>query len=164
MSHYANADEIYRVAAEIERNGCAFYTAAAERVEEVAVRRLCVELAGWEARHAELFESLRSELPLQAREGAVFDPESELQAYVQAAADNHVFSRGADAAARLGACREPAEVLDVAIAFERDSVVFYTAMKKLVEAGCGRERLDTLVEEEARHIALLENEKRNLAR
>ena len=77
MSYYLNVDEIFEVGLEIERNGKRFYELAAEQVAEPRVRDLCGELAAWEDQHVSLFETLRRELPPEAREGAAFDPNGE---------------------------------------------------------------------------------------
>lgn len=159
MSYYMNADEIFQVGVEIETNGKAFYEAAAAAAAEPGVRALCRELAGWEAKHIELFASLRRALPATAREGQVFDPDSEEQAYVKAAADSHVFVKNKDVAALAAGCRTGRELLDVAIGFEKDSVVFYAAMKALVPPELAAQSIDALVEEELKHVAILTKER-----
>jgi rubrerythrin len=52
--------------------------------------------------------------------------------------------------------------LDLAVAFEKDSVVFYTTMKKLVPEHLGKGQIDTLIHEEISHIFILTQKKREL--
>jgi rubrerythrin len=159
MSFYLNTDEIFQVGVQIEANGRAFYEAAAEGASDPGVRALCRELAAWETRHVELFENLRRALPESAREGQVFDPDSEESGYVKAAADGHVFVKNTDVGALAAKCRTGRDILDLAIGFEKDSVVFYAAMKNLVPKEYAAQSIDALVDEELRHIAMLTKER-----
>ncbi|MBI5017558.1 MAG: ferritin family protein [Deltaproteobacteria bacterium] len=163
MSYYLNTDEIFQVGVEIERNGKAFYEAAAERAPDPGVRALCRELAAWETRHVELFEALRRALPAAAREGQVFDPNSEESGYLKAAADTHVFLKSADVAELVARCRTGREILDLAIGFEKDSVVFYAAMKNVVPKEYAAASIDGLVDEELKHVAILTAEREKVA-
>jgi rubrerythrin len=162
MSFYFNADEIFQIGVQIEVNGKAFYETAARRASEPSVQALCRELAAWEEQHIALFEDLRRSLPAQAREEAAFDPNSEEASYIKATADNHVFVSNRDFAPLVGACRTGTDLLDLALTFEKDSVVFYTAMKPLVARHLAQEKLDALIREELRHIAILTEEKARL--
>jgi rubrerythrin len=164
MSYYFNADEIFQIGVQIERNGKAFYEAAAERAAEPAVQSLCRELATWESKHVELFETLRGNLPPEAREGSAFDPNSEEGSYLKATADSHVFLKNRDPAALASDRASAVDLLDIAITFEKDSVVFYSAMKNAVARHLGSEKIDALIEEELRHIAILSRERAQLTR
>ncbi|MFU8855376.1 MAG: hypothetical protein ACNA8S_00055 [Deferrisomatales bacterium] len=156
MSYYMNVDEIYLVGVEIEKNGRAFYTAAAAATTDPEVRALCGELAAWEAKHVELFEELRRKLAPQASEGGAFDPADEEREYIRATADGHVFVKNRDIGGLVARCTSAAALLDLAIQFEKDSVVFYSAMKQLLPRAPG---LDALIDEELRHIGLLTRQK-----
>jgi len=162
MSYYFNANEIFEVGEQIERNGKVFYEAAAVGAADEGVKALCRELASWEAKHVQVFESLRRALPAEAREGGVFDPSDEIQAYVKSAADDHVFLKNKDPKALALACRTARDILDVALTFEKDSVVFYTAMMRIVPQHQGRDRIDALVEEELKHIQILSKHREEL--
>lgn len=164
MSYYMNADEIFAVGAQVERNGREFYEAAAAGAVEAEVASLCRELATWEERHVELFERLRLALPDEARAGSVFDPGEEVRGYVQSAADNHVFLKNLDPVALAKGCATGYDVFTLALEFEKDSVVFYSAMKRAVPVSQGRDDLDLLIEEELRHIQILSTHRARLAR
>lgn len=152
MSYYMNVDEIFKVGVEIERNGKAFYQAAASAAKDAGLKKLCGELAAWETKHVELFEGLRRALPAEAREDGSFDPADEESQYLRATADGHVFVKNKDVGALVARCTSPAALLDLAIEFEKDSVVFYSALKQLLPKAQG---LDALIDEELRHIGLL---------
>lgn len=155
MSYYFNADEIFEIAEQIEKNGESFYDAASEGATDPKVASLCKELAGWEKVHVEIFAALRRALPEAARQGSAFDPDDEIGAYVKSAADSHVFVKNKDPRALARACRDGRDILEVALTFEKDSVVFYTAMQRIVPKEEGQEKIGGLVEEELKHIRIL---------
>jgi rubrerythrin len=163
MSFYMNADEVFQIGVRIEENGKAFYEAAAVRADRPELKKLCESLATWESSHIGAFEALRKALPPEAREGQAFDPDSEEGAYVRDAAAGHVFLQNLDVEGLLGRCRTAVDVIDLALSFEKDSIVFYTAMKKVVDVSQGRDKLDHLIEEEVKHVAMLGKMKSQLA-
>ena len=55
-----NADEVFEMAEQIERNGARFYRTAAEKFPEV--NPLLLELAAMEDKHEKTFAAMRSEL------------------------------------------------------------------------------------------------------
>ncbi len=83
------------------------------------------------------------------------DPDSEYRDYLQAAADSHVFAGSADISELVSQCTSSLEALDLAMRFEKDSVVFYTTIKNAASAKFGGENIDTLIDEELKHISLL---------
>ena len=112
--------------------------------------------------HIELFKKLRQGLPDSAKRGDLFDPNQELHLYVKATADSHVFMRNKNIPELASKCKTPIEALDLAVAFEKDSVVFYTTMKKLVPENLGKGEIDTLIDEEISHIFILTQKKKEL--
>jgi rubrerythrin len=158
-----NAREIFEMGVRIEENGRAFYAAAAARPAPEGVRALLRELAEWEARHVALFESLRDGLPRQAGSAELHDPDGQAVAYLRAAADSHVFKPSADPAAAALRCKTPGEALAVALTFEKDSVVFYTAMKRVVPPELGQDTVDRLINEEMAHIAMISQRQKEIA-
>jgi rubrerythrin len=153
MSQLLNADEIFAIGVEIEKNGMAFYTAAAEKTALPAAKKLFNELSDWEKKHVEIFENLRKALKGQKADD-VYDPEGELSLYLKGAADNHVFVRGLTGAAAAAKCKNPREVFDTALQFEKDSVVYYTAMQRVLPASDGKS-INALIDEELKHISIL---------
>lgn len=159
-----NAREIFDIGVQIEANGKAFYEAAAKKTAETATREFFLELAAWEAQHIKLFGELRDALPKAAGNVPVFDPNDEAALYLQATADSHVFVKNKDMVALVAGCRTPVDILEVAMTFEKDSVVFYTTMKKVVAKNLGQDKVDRLIDEEIKHIGLLAQRRAKLAR
>ncbi len=162
MSFDFNADEIFQIGVQIEQNGQRFYDMAARNCSDPSAQKLFLDLARWESKHVGLFEKLRKRLPHSGKGGDFFDPNQELHLYVKAAADSHVFLKSEDIPELVSKCKTPIEALDMAVAFEKDSVVFYTTMKKLVPEHLGKNEIDTLIDEEISHISTLTQKKKEL--
>jgi rubrerythrin len=159
-----NAREIFDIGVQIEANGKAFYEAAAKKTAETATRDFFLELAAWEAQHIVLFGELRDALPKGAGNVPLFDPNDEAALYLQATADSHVFVKNKDMVGLVAGCRTPVDILDVAMTFEKDSVVFYTTMKKVVAKNLGQDKVDRLIDEEIKHISLLAQRRAKLVK
>ena len=157
-----NANEVFEIGIEIEKNGKVFYQEAAKIATDEAIRKLFSELSEWEDSHVELFKKMRSELPDRIKEDTLLDPDSEYRDYLQAAADSHVFARSTDISKLVAQCTSSLEALDLAMRFEKDSVVFYTTIKNAASAKFGGENIDTLIDEELKHIALLSKSQQEL--
>jgi rubrerythrin len=162
MSLNFNADEIFQIGVQIEKNGEKFYKTVARNTPDLSVQKLFSDLSRWESNHIEVFEKLRQGLPDSAKGGDLFDPDHELHLYLKATANSHVFIRNKDIPELASTCKTSIEALGLAIVFEKDSVVFYTTMKKMVPEHMGKSEIDTLIDEEISHIFILTQKKREL--
>jgi rubrerythrin len=153
-----NADEILAMAEQIERNGANFYRKAAASAKAKDAAAKLKELAAMEENHEKIFAAMRSRLSEKQKGGTPFDPYGEAQAYLKAFADGHVFDIKADPAATLTGKESLAKILRKAIGLEKDSVVFYVGLKNLVPADLGREKVEEIIAEEMKHIAILSME------
>lgn len=162
MTFQFNAELIFEIGVQIEKNGKAFYLEAAKNAADETSKALFTELADWESAHIALFQQLKADLPDVAGEDNLFDPDNELVSYLQAAADSHVFENSADIAYLVAQCGSAADVFDLALTFEKDSIVYYTTMKKVVPDYLGQEKIDRLIDEELKHISILNTKKKLL--
>jgi rubrerythrin len=159
-----NAREVFDIGTQIEVNGKAFYEAAAKKTAETSMKDFFLELAAWENTHIKLFTELRDALPKAAGNTPVFDPNDEAAMYLQATADSHVFVKNKDMVGLVAGCKGPQDILDLAMTFEKDSVVYYTTMKKVVAPNLGQDKVDRLIDEEIKHISMLSQRKAKLAK
>ena len=157
-----NADEVLAMAEQIERNGQKFYLRAAEIVAEGDVHKLLTELAEWEKGHEALFAKMRADLPDDKKVAPVFDADGNAELYLQAAADTHVFDVRAEATDVLGGNETPVEILQKALSFERDSILFFVGLSRAVPARLGVAEVNRIVDEEMNHVAYLNKEIRRL--
>ena len=138
MEQLFTADEIFGIGIEIEKNGRKFYAAAASEAAGVPINKLLHELALWENRHVEVFTGLRNKLPAQAKNENLYDPNDEIALYLKATADSHVFVKNTNMEALAADCKTGADILNMALSFEKDSVVFYASVREAVADGSGK--------------------------
>lgn len=147
-----NADEVFEIAEQIERNGAKFYRTVAEKVTDTNKKKLLINLAEMEDEHEATFKTLRSELSMDEKIQTTFDPEGDSERYLRALADTRVFyEKDVDTTSLK-------EILKSAITAEKDSIVFYLGMKDVVPAHFGKQKLDDIIKEEMGHIRLLSKE------
>ena len=158
MSTAFNADEIFEMAEQIERNGAKFYRKAAEGTAGETARDLLLDLAAMEDDHEKTFAAMRAELSVKEKASATFDPDGQAAAYLQAIAGGHVFDVKADPSEKLTGKETVAQVFKTAIGLEKDSVVFYLGMRELVGGSLGKDRINHIIEEEMKHITLLSDQ------
>jgi rubrerythrin len=154
MSMAFNADEVLEIAEQIERNGMAFYERAAERVSGDE-KRTFLRLADMELTHQQVFSAMRRELSDADLGLKAFDPDGEAARYLAAFADGQIFDLNADPVALLGPEISVREILEIAIGLEKDSVVFYVAIREAVPESLGKEGIEKIIKEEMDHILLL---------
>lgn len=147
-----NADDIFEVAQQLERNGAQFYRNASASVKDSTARELLWHLAGMEDEHEKTFVQMRSQLKDSEKTSTVFDPQGEAAGYLKALADTRVFFEKKIDTSSLE------EILKAAITAEKDSIVFYLGMQDAVPEKLGRSRLDQIIKEEMGHIRQLSKE------
>lgn len=148
-----NADEVFEMAEEIERNGGKFYRKAAGKFP--ALRKLLLDLAIMEDEHERIFAGMRASLSGEETESPVFDPDGEAQMYLRVMADANVFNVKADPTEKLGDVQTPQDLLKMAMGVERDSIAFYVGLRESVSPKAGRDKVDGIIREEMKHITAL---------
>jgi len=156
-----NADEVFEMAEQIERNGGKFYRAAAEKFPTVS--EMLLGLAAMEDQHLKTFANMRAELSGTEVEEPVFDPDGQAQMYLRVMADGHVFDIKADPVEQLAARNTPEDVLKMAIGVERDSIAFYVGLKEAVSRRAGKDKVENIIKEEMGHIVTLNEKLQDLA-
>jgi rubrerythrin len=152
MRYDFNADEIFEMAEQMERNGENFYKSAAATIDDEAHKKLLLELAAMEVDHEKTFKAMRSDLKAAEKSATVFDPEGEAALYLRALVDTRVFfEKKVDVSSME-------KILKAAIEAEKDSIVFYLGMKNAVPEKFGQDRIEGIIREEMGHIRLLSRE------
>lgn len=152
MSYDFNADEIFAMAEQMERNGAKFYRDAAEGDLNAEEKAWLLQLAQMEDAHEKIFHSIRETLTSADAQSTVFDPQGESALYLKALVDTRVFyEKEIDTSNMRG-------ILKAAIQAEKDSIVFYLGMKEAVAQDKGKARIDEIIKEEMGHIRLLSRE------
>jgi rubrerythrin len=149
MRYDFNADDVFQMAEQLERNGAKFYRTAAASVSDPDDKNLLLNLAQMEDEHEKTFAKMHAELRSAEKAKTVFDPEDESTLYLRALADTRVFFEKKINTASMK------DILMDAIVAEKDSIVFYLGMKEMVPEQLGQKRLDAIIKEEMGHIKLL---------
>jgi len=152
MSYDFNADDVFEMAEQLEKNGAKFYRSAAAAVESRSKKKLLLELARMEDEHEITFASMRAGLQGSEKESTLFDPEGEAMLYLRALADTRVFFKKRTDFTSLE------KIFKAAIEAEKDSIAFYLGMKELVPGRRGKSRLEAIIQEEMSHVTNLSNE------
>jgi rubrerythrin len=152
MSYDFNADEVFEMAEQIERNGAKFYRDAAKSITDSSNKDLLLSLSKMEETHEKTFHSMRKALTAAEKTSTVFDPAGEAALYLRALADTRVFFEKKIDLSSI------TEILKSAIEAEKDSIVFYLGMKEAVPASLGQDRINRIIKEEMGHIRMLSKE------
>jgi len=153
MSTAFNADEVFEMAEEIERNGAKFYREAASNAVNSEVREMFLNMASMEDGHLRAFQAMRKSLTEQEKGETAFDPYNEASLYLQALADSKGFEGMKSPTQKLTGKESVQELLEIAIGAEKNSVLYYVGLKDLVPAEAGRDKIETIIREEVRHVA-----------
>jgi rubrerythrin len=153
-----NADEVFEMAEEIEKNGAKFYRKAAQGTINSRTRDLLLDLANREDAHQETFASMRATLPDKEKGWEIYDPEGQTAMYLKAMAQGQVFDAQADPSGRLTGEETEEEILQMAIGLEKDSVVFYLRIQWIVPEKLGKDKILDIIKEESDHLLKLETE------
>ena len=158
MSITFNADEIFEIAEQIERNGAQFYRNASGRFTDPAARDKLLDLAVMEDDHEKTFAEMRMDVSVSEKMSTSFDPDSEAVLFLQSIADGKIFNIKKNPSEILAEGITIEEILKQAIELEKDSVVFYTGIREMLSEKIGKKKVNDIINEEIGHIFDLGNQ------
>jgi rubrerythrin len=147
MIYCFNAAEVFQLALEIKENGRAFYEQAQNKIQDPDIKKQFAVLAREEQAHMDKIMALKAESPWGSGPSTP-DPENEMEVYVKATADQHVYKTCGALSVRLDTIQDVSDVLKLALQFEKDSVIFFMSMQEAICEGKDREVIDILLKEE----------------
>jgi len=147
MSYLLDVKEILEFAVYIEQRGYEFYIGAMKKLSEPRATELFQYLADEEFKHEEFFKKLLGQSG--GIKGESRDPE--YQAYLREFCKGHSLADREATAARLAKASGLEEVLDMAMAFEKDSIVFFSELKEIYGKG-NAAAVDKVIHEEMVHL------------
>lgn len=150
-----NANEIFEMAEEIERNGTEFYRQAAEKAADKETKQMLLDMAVMEDGHLKTFEEMRTQLSSQEKGWTIFDPDNQSVLYLQAMADARGYEGKITPTKELTGNETTKEIIEIALNSENESVVFYLSLKALVPVKAGRDKVEAIIIEELGHITTL---------
>jgi len=151
MSIQITGGDVVDMAVQTEIEGERFYRAAAERADNPEARELFTFLAEEETRHRQTFEALGDSIVVTEIDPTTWE---EAIAYIRATIDRAFFS-GTRAPIRTIALQATVgDILRQAIAFEQQTLLFFGALRDLVQP-LNRPIIDRIVVEERSHVTRL---------
>lgn len=146
-----NAVEVLKMAVRIEENGQRYYRRAMKLHKDPQLGEILQDLAEDEARHEKWFEEMRQRLSAQEREERwVREVNADL---LQSMIGDQTFSLKEVDPAQLDSVEK---ILETALEFEKDSIFFYEMLTGFMDEGESARVLQEILEEEKRHVAILE--------
>lgn len=155
MSITFNADEIFEMAEQIERNGAKFYREAADKASDGDIKKMLLDLAAMEDGHEITFAQMRKELSDEEKESNVFDPDNEVAQYLQTMADFHGTEGKVSSTEKLTGNESISEVLRIALQAEKNSIAFYVGIKDMVPSKAGKDKIQSIIIEEMAHVSTI---------
>jgi rubrerythrin len=143
--------EIIEVAIQIEKNGLYFYRSLAGILDQDDIIELFLHLAGEEEKHIKSFNSLYESLKDYKPEIA---DEEEYYSYIKMFADMNVFTKKEGLENMIGKIHKKEDALNMAISFEKDSILFFAEIKDMVKTS-QKEAVDNLINQEKEHLKKL---------
>ena len=164
-----NADEIFRMAIEIEKNGITFYKNGRNALTEDDVKGIFSQLEKDEEAHLDKLQKMRAELPPSAKKPTDYDPkddiarkaDEETNQYIRDTADMNVFRNVENVEKYTREIKTAEDALRLAIQFEKDAITFFLIMRDLTEDNKGIQFVDDILSEEKNHLKNLSRRLRN---
>jgi rubrerythrin len=140
------------MAVETEKGGKLFYETVAAQSKDENLKGLFSYLADEESKHIYVFESIAKTIKVAADETPA-DWE-EVSLYLKAVTDSRYFLGPDKALALAKDAKSPSQAVKLALAFEKETLVFYLEAADMVPA-LNRPAVESLIREERAHVRKL---------
>lgn len=158
MGNIFAGSEIVEIGIQIEKNGRDFYNTLEKKSKNQKASEIFKYLAGEEEKHIVVFQKILDSL------GKNEPPElypDEYFAYMNALASEHVFTKEDKGEEIAKTIKSDMEAVNMGIGFEKDSIIFYEGMKKVVPE-YDLKLVDELIMQEQDHLSILSDLKESL--
>ena len=158
MSISFSVSELLNIAVGIEGRGVAFYDTMSRSTENASARSAFQYLADMEREHVKVFQIMLDESDkYQVPEAYT----GEYTAYLQALVDNAVFTDEMVVSEVVTRADTDIEALELAIAAEKDSILFYYEMRDIMPQQT-HSAINRIIAEEKSHLRQLSEIKKRL--
>jgi len=141
--------DLLDLAIQIEKNGRDYYDQAAKFVKAQKVKQVFEYISNDEQLHIAVFEEIISKL----EESSEPDPKnpSEYVNYILALVEENVFTKSKQGSEMYRTIRNDKHALELALGFEKDSILFNYEIKKMINSSF-HEEIDKLIAQEQDHF------------
>ena len=151
MGNIFAGSEIVELGIQIEKNGYDFYAALVNQSKSSKAKEVFKFLAVEEEKHIAVFKGILDAVqkydPPESYPGEYF-------AYMNALASGYVFTQKNKGKEIAGKIKDDSAAIQMGIGFEKDSIIFYEGMKKVVP-GYDLKLVDQLIAQEQHHLKML---------
>ncbi len=158
MSISFSGSELVDIAIGIERSGIAFYDTMAKSTKNNVARDLFKYLADTEREHIKIFQGMRDEADTWQMPEAYAQ---EYDAYLRALVDSAIFTEKKMTSEMVAEADNYIQALELAIGAEKDSILFYNEMSKVISPRA-EVQLNKIITEEKSHLEKLSELKKKL--
>lgn len=152
MPTFFSLTEVMEMAITIEKAGRSYYEGVAKKTKDLEMKELFSFLAAEEARHEKRFKDLAERVRVSPY--SLFGKWEEIKPYLQVITDSHFFAGSDKMIKQTERAREPKEILEYAISFEKETILFYYEILGLVR-GDDQNIVQEIIAEERTHIKRL---------
>jgi rubrerythrin len=145
--------EVLEFAVAIEQQGYKFYVETMKKMQEAKILALFQFLADEEFKHEHIFKDLKKKV------GNFIPPESyegEYETYMNDFIKSNFLKKIDNMQATIDSVKTIEDAIHIALDLERDSIVFYTALKKYI-GDENRDTIEKIIQEELSHIMKINN-------
>jgi rubrerythrin len=151
MGNIFAGSEIVEIGIQIEKNGRDFYNVLSKQLKNSSAQEIFKYLAEEEGKHIAMFQKILDTTQKYEPQGLDSD---EYYAYMNALASEYIFTqkdKGTEVAKNI---KSDLEAVNIGIGFEKDSIIFYQGIKKVVP-DYDAKIVDALLEQEQGHLRKL---------
>jgi rubrerythrin len=158
MANIFAGSEVIEIGIQIEKNGRDFYNTLAKQSKIAKAGDVFNYLAAEEEKHIKVFQGILEKTekyqPPESYPGEYF-------AYMNALASEYIFTQKDKGKEIAQSIKTDKEAVDLGIGFEKDSIIFYEGMKKVVPE-YNHKIIDELIAQEQNHLRQLSDLKKSL--
>jgi len=149
MSITFSGTELVNIAIGIERSGIAFYDVMSKSTKNAQAQNYFKQLAQMEQEHVKTFQAMLSDTDVSSSSAT-----QENADYLKALVDSAVFTENKITGESAMKVSSDVEAMDMAIAAEKDSILFYQEMKGMIPQK-SQATVGKIIAEEREHLAKL---------
>jgi len=152
MSAHLDVNEILDFAILMEQKGYEFYTESAKKFNDLKLTQLFHLLAEQEFNHERIFKKMKEKIT--PREPTAIDDTAE-EIHMKNYLEEFIFGKRKSLKEKAKTLKNIEEVIQLAFGIEKDSVVFYSALKQYVNKE-HEALLENVIQEEVSHVLRLQ--------
>jgi rubrerythrin len=149
MSITFSGTELVNIAIGIERSGIAFYDVMSKSTKNAQAQNYFKQLAQMEQEHVKTFQAMLSDTDVSSSSAT-----QENADYLKALVDSAVFTENKITGESAMKVSSDVEAMDMAIAAEKDSILFYQEMKGMIPQK-SQATVGKIIAEEREHLSKL---------